>query len=202
MGMGMVRPDHPMCVAGARSQALKNADVVLLIGARFNWIFHFGLPPRFARGVKVIQIDITAEEIGRNVPATVGIVGDAKTVLAQLNVAWTDNPVTQGKADWIRSLREYATKNQTTIQPMLDSDAVPMGYYRIHREVRDCISEDTIVVADGAGTMDISRQVVNSYKPRHRIDAGIDGYVGTGVPYSIAAKVCFPDRPVICLNGD
>lgn len=135
MGMGMVRPDHPMCVAGARSQALKNADVVLSIGARFNWIFHFGLPPRFARGVKVIQIDITAEEIGRNVPATVGIVGDAKTVLAQLNVAWTDNPVTQGKADWIRSLREYATKNQTTIQPMLDSDAVPMGYYRIHREV-------------------------------------------------------------------
>jgi 2-hydroxyacyl-CoA lyase 1 len=174
----------------------------LLIGARFNWIFHFGLPPRFARGVKVIQIDITAEEIGRNVPATVGIVGDAKMVLAQLNVAWTDNPVTQGKADWIRSLREYATKNQTTIQPMLDSEAVPMGYYRIHREVRDFISEDTIVVADGASTMDISRQVVNSYKPRHRIDAGIYGYVGTGVPYSIAAKVCFPDKPVICLNGD
>jgi thiamine pyrophosphate-dependent acetolactate synthase large subunit-like protein len=112
MGMGMVRPDYPMYVAGARSQALKNADVVLLIGARFNWIFHFGLPPRFARGVKVIQIDITAEEIGRNVPATVGIVGDAKMVLAQLNMAWTDNPVTQGKADWIRSLREYATKTR------------------------------------------------------------------------------------------
>ena len=85
MGMGMVRPDHPMCVAGARSQALRNADVVVLIGARFNWIFHFGLPPRFARGLKVIQIDITAEEIGRNVPATVGIVGDARMVLAQFN---------------------------------------------------------------------------------------------------------------------
>ena len=202
MGMGMVRPDHPMCVAGARSQALKNADVVLLIGARFNWIFHFGLPPRFARGIKVIQIDIAAEEMGRNVPATVGIVGDAKMILAQLNEAWRDNPVTHGDTDWIRSLREYALKNQTTIQPMLDSDAVPMGYYRIHREVRDYISEDTIVVADGASTMDISRQVVNSYKPRHRIDAGIYGCVGTGVPFSIAAKVCFPDKPVICLNGD
>jgi len=100
-----------MCVAGARSQALKNADVVLLIGARFNWIFHFGLPPRFARGIKVIQIDITAEEIGRNVPATVGIVGDAKMVLAQLNAAWKDNLIAPGETGWIRSLREYATKN-------------------------------------------------------------------------------------------
>src|SRR4029434_11300324 len=95
-----------------------------------------------------------------------------------------------------------STKNQTTIPPMLASDAVPMGYYRIHREVRDFISEETIVVADGASTMDISRQVVNSYKPRHRIDAGIYSCVGTGVPFSIAAKVCFPDKPVICLNGD
>ena len=73
-----------------------------------------------------------------------------------------------------------------------------MGYYRIHREVRDYISEDTIVVADGASTMDISRQVVNAYKPRHRIDAGIYGCIGTGVPFSIAAKVCFPNQPVIC----
>ena len=99
--MGMVRTDHPMCVAGARSQAIKNADVMLLIGARFNWILHFGLPPRFARGVKVIQIDITAEEIGRNVPAPVGIIGDAKIVLAQLNAAWNGNPVTHDEADWI-----------------------------------------------------------------------------------------------------
>jgi thiamine pyrophosphate-dependent acetolactate synthase large subunit-like protein len=114
--------------------------------------------PHFLTCTKVIQIDTTTEEISRNVPATVGIVGDAKMVLAQLNAAWKDNPVTHGPADWIRSLREYATKNQTTIQSMLDSDAVPMGYYRIHREVWDFISEETIVVADGASTMDISRE--------------------------------------------
>ncbi len=88
-------------------------------------------------------------------------------VLAQLNEAWNDNPVKHGETDWIRSLREYALKNQTTVQPMLDSDAIPRGYYRMHREVRDYIAEDTIVVADGASTMDISRQVVYSYKPRH-----------------------------------
>jgi 2-hydroxyacyl-CoA lyase 1 len=202
MGMGMLPPDHPMGVAGARSQALKGADVVLLVGARFNWIFHFGLPPRFARGVKVIQIEIAPEEIGHNVPATVGIVGDAKMVLSQFNDALQGKHVRHGETDWIRSLREYAAKNAATIQPMLDSDAVPMGYYRIHREVRDFISEDTIVVADGASTMDISRQVVQTYRPRHRIDAGVYGCVGTGVPFSIAAKVCFPEKPVICLNGD
>jgi 2-hydroxyacyl-CoA lyase 1 len=202
MGMGMVRLDHPMCVAGARSHNVKNADVGVLIGERFNWIFHFGLPPRFARGIKVFQIDITAEEIGRNVPATVGIVGDAKMVLAQLNEAWNVNSVKHDETRWICSLREYALKNQPTIRPMLDSDAVPMGYYRMHREVRNCISEDTIVVADGASTMDISRQVVYSYKPRHRIDAGIYGCVWTGVPFAHMAQVCFPDKRVICLNGD
>ncbi len=202
MGAGMVSPDHPMCVSAARGQALKGADVVMLLGARFNWIFHFGLPPRFSRGVKVVQIDVCPEEIGRNIPATVGIVGDAKMVLGQLNEAWNDHPVTHGETDWIRSLREYAAKNAATIQPMLDSDAEPMGYYRILREVRDYISKETIVVADGANTMDISRQVVNTFYPRHRIDAGVYGCVGTGVPFSIAAKVCFPDKPVICLNGD
>jgi thiamine pyrophosphate-dependent acetolactate synthase large subunit-like protein len=78
---------------------LRGAEHPLLIGARFNWIFHFGLPPRFTHGIKVIQIDITPEEIGRNAPAAVGIVGDAKLVLAQLNEAWQENPVTHGETD-------------------------------------------------------------------------------------------------------
>ena len=87
MGKGVVPDDHRLSVASARSYALQNADVVLLIGARLNWILHFGLPPRFAPGVRVIQIDVSAEEIGTNVPAEAALVGDAKAIVGQLNQA-------------------------------------------------------------------------------------------------------------------
>lgn len=84
MGKGVIRDDHALSAAAARSMVLKNADIILLIGARLNWMLHFGLPPRFARDVKFIHVDVCAEEIGNNVPAHVAIVGDAKTVTGQL----------------------------------------------------------------------------------------------------------------------
>ena len=83
-GKGVVSDDHPLCTAPARSYALANADVVLLVGARLNWILHFGQPPRFATGAKILQIDIAAEEIGNNVPTEVAMVGDAKRVMQQI----------------------------------------------------------------------------------------------------------------------
>jgi thiamine pyrophosphate-dependent acetolactate synthase large subunit-like protein len=102
----------------------------------------------------------------------------------------------------LAGLKEKAAQNAASIAPMLDSDAVPMGYYRILKEIRDYLPKDAMVVADGASTMDISRQVIDIWNPRHRIDAGIAGCVGTGVPFSLAAKVVYPDKPVVCLQGD
>ncbi|NIQ94959.1 MAG: oxalyl-CoA decarboxylase, partial [Desulfuromonadales bacterium] len=87
MGKGVVPDDHPLSVGGGRTHALKEADVVFLMGARFNWIMHFGLPPRFAGNLRVVQLDISADEIGTNVPAEVALVGDGKSIVAQLNRA-------------------------------------------------------------------------------------------------------------------
>ena len=202
MGSGMLPPDHPMNVSSARTQALQGADAILLVGARLNWIFHFGQPPRFAEDYKLIQVDIEPSEIGRNHAAEVGLVGDAKMVMGQLVDALDDNPVTYGETPWLAGLNEKAAQNAESIEPMLNSDFEPLGYYRILKEIRDYLPQDAIVVADGASTMDISRQVIPIWNPRGRVDAGVAGCVGVGVPFSIAAKVVHPDKPVVCLQGD
>src|SRR5438093_6796935 len=92
MGKGVMPDDHPLSVAAARTLALQNADVVFLMGARFNWIMHFGLPPRFRKDVRVVQVDIAAEEIGTNVPTEVPLVGDARAVMTQLVAALEEDP--------------------------------------------------------------------------------------------------------------
>ncbi|MCI0441248.1 MAG: thiamine pyrophosphate-binding protein, partial [Chloroflexi bacterium] len=105
MGAGMLPPDHPMNVAAARTQALQGADTILMVGARLNWIFHFGAPPRFAENYKLIQVDIEPEEIGVNHPAEVGLVGDAKMVMGQLVQALDRHHVEFGETPWLAGLR-------------------------------------------------------------------------------------------------
>src|SRR5690606_32287015 len=92
MGKGVVPDDHPLSVAAARTYALQNADLVMLLGARFNWILHFGREPRYRKDVRLIQLDVAAEEIGTNVPAEVALVGDGRAVMAQINRALDANP--------------------------------------------------------------------------------------------------------------
>ena len=101
MGAGVLPPDHPMNVSAARTQALQGADTVVLVGARLNWIFHFGQPPRFAEDYKLIQVDIDPEEIGTNHAADVGLVGDAKMVMGQLVDALETSPVEYGETPWL-----------------------------------------------------------------------------------------------------
>jgi 2-hydroxyacyl-CoA lyase 1 len=203
MGKGVIPDDHRLSVAPARSYALQNADVVLLAGARLNWILHFGLPPRFAKGVKVIQLDVSAEEIGTNVPAEVALVGDAKAVVGQLNQAvdasrWscaTETP-------WRVALSNAIEENRVKVEPMLHDDAVPMGYYRVLREIRDLLPRDAIIASEGANTMDIGRTVLPNFEPRHRLDAGSFGTMGVGLGFAIAAAAVHPDKKVVAVEGD
>ena len=203
MGKGVVSDDDPHTVAPARSFALQNADVILLIGARLNWILHFGLPPRFKKGVRVLQIDLNAEEIGANVPTEVGMVGDARAVTAQLNEALDADPFAlPADSEWLASLRESAAQNQAAVQAMLEDDSEPMGYYRALREIADRLAPQDMLIAEGANTMDISRTVLPNMEPRKRLDAGTFGTMGVGLGLAIAAAVVHPDRRTICVQGD
>lgn len=203
MGKGVVPDDHPLSVAAGRTYALQHTDMVFLIGARLNWIMHFGLPPRFRQDVRVVQLDIAAEEIGTNVPTEVPLVGDAKVVMTQMVAALEEDPW-QVAADspWRQALQqEIATKKAATV-PLLNATELPMNYYRPLQVLQDALPRDAIIVAEGASTMDISRQVLDNYEPRHRLDAGTWGTMGVGPGFAIAAQVANPGKRVIALEGD
>ena len=203
MGKGVIDDEHALSVMPARGLALQDADVVVLLGARLNWIMHFGLSPRFAEDVKTIQVDIHAEEIGRNVPAEVGLVGDIQAVVGQLNEALDAEPFTYpSDTPWWAALNEKVGENKTFVQNMMNDDSVPMGYYRVLREIQEQAPEGTIIQAEGANTMDISRSVLMHKNPRERIDAATFGTMGVGLAQAIAAQVVHPDRKVVCVEGD
>jgi len=203
MGKGVVPDDHHQSIAPARSHALQNADVIFLMGARLNWILHFGLPPRFAQGVRVIQMDIAAEEIGTNIPTEVALVGDAESITAQLNAALDhDDWAYPSDTDWWQSLRESGGSNQAAIEAMMDDDSEPMGYYRVLREIRDQMPRDAILCCEGSNTMDISRSVLPNYEARQRLDAGSFGTMGVGLGFAIAAAAVHPERKVVAVEGD
>jgi 2-hydroxyacyl-CoA lyase 1 len=203
MGKGVMPDDHPLSAGAARTLALQQADVIFLMGARLNWIFHFGLPPRYAKDVKVIQLDIAPEEIGHNKPTEVALVGDGKAIMAQLNKALVNRQWFHPKdTPWRQALTKKAAENAATIKPQIDDDQGPAGYYRALRDVAAWMPKNAILSAEGAGTMDIGLTQLPSSNARSVLNAGTYGTMGVGLGQAIAAAVSDPSRPVIHLSGD
>jgi thiamine pyrophosphate-dependent acetolactate synthase large subunit-like protein len=201
-GRGVIEEDHPLSFLGARNQAWKEADVVLIVGTRLNFIIGFGLPPRWAEGVKIIQVDISDEEIGRNRPVDIGIVGDAKVVLRQLLEEGRDTFHGRKELPWVDTLRGYDKRAQEKSQALLNSAAMPIHPLRLCKEVRDFMDRDAIIVVDGHEILNFARQSVPTNAPGHRVNAGPNGCMGVAVPFGLGAKVAKPDTQVIVLSGD
>uniref|UniRef100_A0A4W2HSV7 2-hydroxyacyl-CoA lyase n=1 Tax=Bos indicus x Bos taurus TaxID=30522 RepID=A0A4W2HSV7_BOBOX len=207
MGKGVIRDNHPNCVAAARSRALQFADVIVLLGARLNWILHFGLPPRYQPDVKFIQVDICAEELGNNVRPAVTLLGDVNAVTKQLleqfdKTPWQYPP----ESEWWKVLREKMKSNEALSKELASKKSLPMNYYTVFYHVQEQLPRDCFVVSEGANTMDIGRTVLQNYLPRHRLDAGTFGTMGVGLGFAIAAAIVAKDRNpgqrVICVEGD
>jgi thiamine pyrophosphate-dependent acetolactate synthase large subunit-like protein len=201
-GRGVIPEDHPLSFLGARNQAWKEADAVLIVGTRLNFIVGFGLPPRWAPGVKVLQVDISDEEIGRNRPVDIGIVGDAKTVLRQLIDEAGDAFHKRGELPWVDTLRGYDHRSQEKSEALLNSDATPIHPLRLCKEVRDFMDRDAIIVVDGHEILNFARQSIPLFAPGHSVNAGPNGCMGVAVPFGMGAKVAKPDKQVIVLSGD
>ena len=203
LGKGVLADDNPLSVGAARSTALKEADLVFLMGARLNWILHFGLPPRFKPDMRLVQLDVAAEEIGANVPAEVALLGDGKAVDGQLNGALAQRQwFYPAETPWRALLRDKAQANLDAVQPMLEDDSSPMNYYRAYRDIEAWLPEDAIIIGEGANTMDIGRTQMANRRPRHRLDAGTYGTMGVGLGFAIAAAVTHPDQPIVSVQGD
>lgn len=203
MGKGVMDDRHPLSVGAARSHALQEADVIFLMGARLNWIMHFGLPPRFNKDVRIVQLDISPESISQNVPAEVALVGDGKAIVGQLNktlegVEWMYPKDTE----WHKAIAQKAAANAKQIQPMIDDESAPTNYYRAFRDIAPWIPENAVIIGEGANTMDIGRTQMPNNSPRTRLDAGSYGTMGVGMGLVMAACAVHPDRPIISVSGD
>ena len=210
MGKGLVSDTHELAATAARSLAIGKCDVALVIGARLNWLLHFGEPPKWSKDVVFILVDVSEEEIElrkASVNVGVGLVGDAKCVLEIVNKAIKDEPFCLGKSHpWVEELAKKAKDNVVKMEVQLAKVVVPFNYYTPLKIIRDAIlgvgSPAPVVVSEGANTMDVGRAVLVQTEPRTRLDAGTWGTMGVGLGYCIAAAVAAPERLVVAVEGD
>jgi 2-hydroxyacyl-CoA lyase 1 len=203
MGKGVMDDTHPLSVGAARSHALQQSDVIFLMGARLNWIMHFGRTPRFDKNVRIVQLDISPEAISQNVPAEVALVGDGKAVVGQLNKALEGRQWFYPKdTPWRAAIAEKAAANAKQIQPMIDDNSAPTNYYRAFKDISAWLPENAVIIGEGANTMDIGRTQMPNHGARLRLDAGSYGTMGIGMGFVIAAAVVHRDRPIVSVSGD
>ncbi|MGY3483348.1 oxalyl-CoA decarboxylase [Bradyrhizobium sp. USDA 4011] len=203
MAKGLLPDLHPQCAGAARSTVLKEADVVMLIGARLNWLLSHGKGKTWGEAPKkFIQVDIEPKEMDSNVEIVAPVVGDigscVSAFLDAMGANWTTAP-----GDWLATVAKKRDDNVAKMAPKLMSNASPMDYHGALGALRTIIAErpDTIFVNEGANTLDLARGVVDMHKPRKRLDVGTWGVMGIGMGYSIAAAV-ETGLPVLAVEGD
>jgi thiamine pyrophosphate-dependent acetolactate synthase large subunit-like protein len=201
-GRGVVPDDHALSFPTARATAFREADLLLVIGTRINYVIGHLAPPRFSAGAKLIQIDIEPTEIGHNRPADVGIVGDARAVLRQLLDAAAGRVDAKRFSAWREHLSQVELSKRAGAEAAMSTDARPIHPLRLCKEVRDFLDRDAILVVDGQEILNYGRQSIPTFVARHRLNSGVFGTMGVGLPFGLGAKLAKPDKQVLVLHGD
>ena len=204
MAKGLLPDTHPQSAGAARSLVLKESDVVMLIGARLNWLLSHGKGKTWGEphSKTFVQIDIEPNEMDSNVAITAPLVGDIKScVTALLDGMGSDWPAPP--AEWVGAVREKVTTNVERMAPRLRNNNVPMDFHGALGALRDVIKErpDTILVNEGANTLDFARSIIDVYQPRKRLDVGTWGVMGIGMGFAVAAAI-ETGKPVLAVEGD
>ena len=204
MAKGLLPDTHPQCAGAARSTVLKDSDVVMLIGARLNWLLSHGKGKAWGEpgSKKFIQIDIEPKEMDSNVEIAAPVVGDigscVSALLHGMGGKWPAPP-----AAWTDAVKAKKEENIAKMAPRLMSNAVPMDFYGALGALRAVIKErpDAILVNEGANTLDLARGVIDMYQPRKRLDVGTWGVMGIGMGFAVAAAIQTRKR-VLAIEGD
>jgi acetolactate synthase-1/2/3 large subunit len=199
---GLIPEDHALSFLNARSTAFTEADVVIAVGTRFDWMIQFGRPPRFGADLKVIHVDVNPGELGHNREVDVPIAGDARAVLEQLTAEARGKVDPKRFGDWIGKLRVADAEKGAESEKAMSKDDLPMHPLRLCKEVRDFLKRDAILVVDGQEILNFGRQAIPTYTPGHRLNSGAFGVMGVGLPYGVGAKLARPDKQVLVLHGD
>jgi oxalyl-CoA decarboxylase len=203
MAKGLLPDTHPQCAGAARSTVLKDSDVVMLVGARLNWLLSHGKGKAWGEAPKkFIQIDIEPKEMDSNVEIVAPVVGDigscVAALLAGMGSQWPSPP-----ADWIGAVKTKKEDNIAKMAPRLMKNSAPMDFHGALGALRTVIKErpDAILVNEGANTLDLARGVIDMYQPRKRLDVGTWGVMGIGMGFAVGAAV-ETGKPVLAVEGD
>src|SRR6059058_5495364 len=203
MAKGLLPDTHPQCAGAARSTVLKDADVVMLIGARLNWLLSHGKGKAWGEAPKkFIQVDIEPKEMDSNVEIVAPVVGDISSCVAALlqgmGGTWPAPP-----AEWTDTVKAKRDENVAKMAPRLMNNNSPMDYHGALGALRTIVKErpDAILVNEGANTLDLARGVIDMYRPRKRLDVGTWGVMGIGMGFAVAAAV-ETGKPVLAVEGD
>jgi oxalyl-CoA decarboxylase len=209
MAKGLLPDTHEQSAAAARSFVLPEADVVMLLGARLNWLLSHGKGKTWggkdhkAWGrQKFIQVDISPTEADSNVAIDAPLIGDmgscVSALLAGIDTGWAKPPM-----EWLSAIAERKTKNIAKLAETLAKDPTPMNFHSALNVVRDIVkaNPDAMLVNEGANALDFTRSIVNMYKPRKRLDVGTWGIMGIGMGFAVAAAV-ETGESVIAIEGD
>lgn len=208
-GRGVVPDAHPGCYGnalpfsiGAAALGLPNADVILVLGSRLSMYLSYGRSPLLGPDCDVIQVDIEAEEIGRNRDVALGVPGDVRSFCELALQVIKRKSMTFAVGTWTRALDESVPKIRADYEKYLTSSARPIHPLRLCAEIDRFLGDDGIAVADGGDTQAWLPMVRQVNREASYLDSGLFGCLGVGLPFAIAAKAAEPDRKVVLLNGD
>ncbi len=202
MAKGILPDTHAQCAGAARSLALKESDVVMLIGARLNWLLSQGKGKAWGGKKQFIQIDIEPREMDSNVEIAAPVVGDIGSCVAALLEGVTADAHSPS-AEWVDAVKTKKETNIAKMAPRLANDNHPMDFHGALGALRTVIKErpDAILVNEGANTLDLARGIIDMYNPRKRLDVGTWGVMGIGMGFSVAAAI-ETGQPVLAIEGD
>ena len=202
MAKGLIPDNHPQCAAAARSFVLENADVVVLLGARLNWLLQHGKGKHWNPDVRFVQFEIDPKEIDSNRPIEAPVVGD---IVSSMKVVMQRLPEFNVKADktWIDAVQAAKQKNVEKMAVKLNTPTQPMNFFNALKAIKEVVDEnkDIYLTNDGANTLDDTRNVIDMYYPRRRLDCGTWGVMGVALGFSIGAAVT-SGKPVLAIEGD
>jgi len=203
MARGVLPDDHPLGV-GFFPAGIMQADLVLILGTRYDWTIGYGRPPLFSPELKVIQVDIEPEEIGRNRRADVGLPGDVRVVVGQLRKALEAFGSPKADPAWAARLKEMrdSLKHMLGAGSGVSRETTPVHPALLVQEVRACLPRDAAIIVDGGDIAGFAMMTMDAYGPGSCTWVGGFGHLGVGLPYAIAAKLAQPERPVVLISGD
>ena len=203
MAKGLLPDNGPLSAISARSMIMEQADVVLVVGARLNWMLQFGRG-KWNSSIKFIQLDADPQEIDRNVPIAAPVVGDLKLSVEALAEAMKSRKMLADPA-WLKAIQAHTAEENVKFKERLEkaSKEMPMTHWSALSAIKPVLeaNKDVILINEGANTLDDTRDAIDQFLPRHRVDCATWSIMGMGMGSAIGAAVS-TGKSVVAIEGD